>query len=461
MDPSGAGACAQVQRSIDRYNEKTPPTPAAIRDPSQESLSKPVVEDMDQDTGADCGLQPTEAELREQKAEELAGPPKGQRGWRKVIRNFTPSWFSVIMGTGIVSILLHNLPYNGIWLYWISIIIFALNVFLFSVFLLISILRYTIYPEIWFAMIRHPAQSLFLGTFPMGLATIVNMTVFVCVPAWGPWAITLAWTLWWIDVVIAVFTCFYLPFVIMYFHKTELSSMTAAWLLPIVATIVAAASGGVVAELLPNPNHALWTVVISYILWGTGVPLAMVVLVIYFQRLTVHKLPPREVIVSVFLPLGPLGQGGFGVMQLGKVALRIFPKTRTLEAAGGSAGEILYVVGWLMALVMWGFAVVWLFFALASISRSKFPFNMGWRGFTFPLGVFTVSTTTLGKEIPSAFFDVLGTIFSVSVTLLWIIVAGGTIRKLTTGQLLFAPCLKDVEGLEKARAAKHFGETAV
>ncbi|KAK5082626.1 Plasma membrane sulfite pump involved in sulfite metabolism, partial [Lithohypha guttulata] len=33
-------------------------------------------------------------------------------GWRKVVLNFTPSWFSVIMGTGIVSILLHNLPYN-------------------------------------------------------------------------------------------------------------------------------------------------------------------------------------------------------------------------------------------------------------------------------------------------------------------------------------------------------------
>ena len=91
MDPSGAGTCAQVQRSIDRYNEKNPPSPAAIRDSSQESLSKPVVENTDQDTGADCGLQPTEAELREQKAEELAGPPKEQRGWRKVIRNFTPS----------------------------------------------------------------------------------------------------------------------------------------------------------------------------------------------------------------------------------------------------------------------------------------------------------------------------------------------------------------------------------
>lgn len=189
--------------------------------------------------------------------------------------------------------------------------------------------------------------------------------------------------------------------------------MTAAWLLPIVAPIVAAASGGIIAEVLPNPRHALWTLIISYILWGTGVPLAMAVLVIYFQRLTVHKLPPREVIVSVFLPLGPLGQGGFAIMQLGKVSMLIFPQTKTLPAiiaTGGRPGDILYVIGWIVALVMWGFAIVWLFFALASISRSKFPFNMGWWGFTFPLGVFTVSTTTIGKETSSRFFDVLGTV---------------------------------------------------
>ena len=186
--------------------------------------------------------------------------------------------------------------------------------------------------------------------------------------------------------------------------------MTAAWLLPIVVPIVAAASGGIVAGILPNPTHALWTVIVSYILWGTGVPLAMAVLVIYFHRLTVHKLPAREVIVSVFLPLGPLGQGGFAIMQLGKMALQTFPKTHTLVIGAGNAGEILYVMGWLMALIMWGFGVVWLFFALASISRSKFPFNMGWWGFTFPLGVFTISTTTLGKETPSIFFDVLGTV---------------------------------------------------
>jgi tellurite resistance protein TehA-like permease len=100
-------------------------------------------------------------------------------------------WFSINMGTGIVSILLHNLPYNREWLYWISVATFALNVILFCIFFTLSFLRYTLYPQIWSAMIRHPAQSLFLGTFPMGLATIINMIVLVCVPVMGPRAVQL------------------------------------------------------------------------------------------------------------------------------------------------------------------------------------------------------------------------------------------------------------------------------
>lgn len=117
--------------------------------------------------------------------------PCTQRGWRRLVRNFTPSWFSVNMGTGIVSILLHNMPYNGDWLYWLSVLVFCFNIVLFLIFLLISILRYSLYPDIWFKMIRHPTQSMFLGTFPMGLATIINMTVFVCVPPWGQQAAAL------------------------------------------------------------------------------------------------------------------------------------------------------------------------------------------------------------------------------------------------------------------------------
>jgi tellurite resistance protein TehA-like permease len=184
--------------------------------------------------------------------------------------------------------------------------------------------------------------------------------------------------------------------------------MTAAWLLPVISTIVASATGSIIAEVLPNPDHALWTLIISYILWGTGFPLAISILVIYFHRLTFHHLPPREVIVFVFLPLGPLGQGGFAIMQLGKVALQVFPQTGTL--LGQPSGESLYNFGFIAALIMWGYGLVWLFFAVASLSCSKFPFNMGWWGFTFPLGVFSISTITFGEEMPSTFFRVLGTV---------------------------------------------------
>lgn len=220
--------------------------------------------------------------------------------------------------------------------------------------------------------------------------------------------------------------------------------MTAVWLLPIVATIVAAATGGIVANVLPNDQHAIWTITTAYILWGCGVPLAMFTMVIYFHRLTMHRLPPREVIVSVFLPLGPLGQGAFAIMQLGQDSLKLFERNNYIPAAP-AAGQILYTGGLMIALVMWGFGIIWLFFALASIWRTRFPFNLGWWGFTFPLGVYAVATSTLAEELPSLFFKVLSTILSVIVVLLWIVVSLGTMRYTLMKKVPQAPCIEKWE----------------
>jgi tellurite resistance protein TehA-like permease len=190
-------------------------------------------------------------------------------------------------------------------------------------------------------------------------------------------------------------------------HKTDISSVTTLWLLPIVSAVICAATGGMVAGVLPNPTHALWTVILSYILWGIGIPLAIFTLVLYYHRLTMHKIPPLAAISTVFLPLGPLGEGGFAIMKIGDVALTVFPQTNTIIPF---AGQIVYVFGFLTALLMWGFALAWLFWALASFGRSKSPFNMGWWSIVFATGVFTGSTITLGQEMPSRFFDVLGTV---------------------------------------------------
>lgn len=355
------------------------------------------------------------------------------------------------MGTGIVSILLHNLPYNAPWLQYISYVIFALNVGLFLTFLVLSVLRYTLYPQIWSAMLEHPGQSLFLGCFPMGFATIINMMIFSC-QHWGSWLVHLAWAFWWVDVLLSMATCITMPFIVMHWHKPGLQNTTATLLLPIVPTVVAAATGGIVAEALPSADHAFTTLVASYVLWGLGEALSACVLALYFHRLTVHDLPPREVIVSVFLPVGPLGQGGFGIQQLGKVALQRLPDTQIFAAVGldpTKGAEILYVLGVFLALVMWGFALVWVCFALISlVTTASFPFNMGWWGFTFPLGVWGTCTALLAANLDSDFFKICTMIISLAVLLLWIMVGARTLHLALKGDMFVAPCLKSLQEKE-------------
>ncbi|KAF5599814.1 malic acid transport [Fusarium pseudoanthophilum] len=338
---------------------------------------------------------------------------ENRRGWRRIVVNFTPSWFTVTMGTGITSVLLHNLPYHGRWLFYVS----------------------------W--------------TIPVGFATIINMIVFVCVPAWGDWAANFAWALWWIDVVMATACSLYIPHCIMRTEGITLDQVNPSWLFPVIADIVASTSGAIVANVLPNDQHAIWTVITSYILWGTSVPMAIVILAMYYHRLMIHDILPGQVAVASFIAIGPLGMGAAAIQLLGQVALKLFARNEFIPKAP-IAGQFFYLTGILTALILWGFAVVWLFFALATIIRRRITFNLTWWAFTFPLGVFTVATTTLAQELPSKFFKVLGTMFSVAEFLLWVMVACGTIKASLNGQLFQPPPLeawekkaKEVEETEK------------
>lgn len=277
---------------------------------------------------------------------------KNERGWRRIVRNFSPSWFSVTMGTGVVAIIFHSIPWRADWLYYLSIVFFVLNVCLFTAAFTISVLRYSIWPEIWTVMVQDATNSLFLGTVPMGFLTLVEMWIFVVIPAWGLWALYLGWAMWMLASIASITVTVSLGVLLMSeAHQHSLGTITAAQLLPIAATIVAAGTGSDMAAALPNPQQALGTAIASYIMWGMAVPMAFSVLVIYFQRLALHKMPPREVIVSAFLPLGPLGLGGRAILKLGLVCKETFPRTGSLDPI---AGNIAYVVGFLVALVMWG-----------------------------------------------------------------------------------------------------------
>lgn len=374
---------------------------------------------------------------------------------RRITLHFTPSWFSVNMGTGISSILLHQLPFQFRGLGIISNVIFGLNVLLFLLFCAISIARYTVWPTMGPTMLFHPTQSLFLGTFAMGFATIVNMCALSASPAWGPQFAIFTWVLWWIDAAFSIVICIGLPFLQFTRHEQTLDKVTGVWFLPVVSTIVAAASGGIVAEVLP-PAHARLTLVVSWILWGTGFPLAILLMALYFHRLAVFKIPPASVIVSAFLPLGPCGQGSFGILQISYALKGIVRKSGQALVAGESGedamqfADAIYAASIPVALVIWGLGLVWLVIAVSFLVDlfwvSKLTFNLGWWGFTFPLGVFCTATVQLGKELNSGAFRILGTILSLVEVALWLFIAIKTFIGALSGKLFFSPCLAEQGG---------------
>ena len=99
------------------------------------------------------------------------------------------------------------------------------------------------------------------------------------------------------------------------------------------------------------------------------------------------------------------------ISKLGVVSEILFEE---IEALDHFVGRVFYDVGLFVALMMWSFGLVWIFFAFAAFTRSeRGAFNLGLWALTFPLGVFANCTVQLGDELSSHFFWVVGMVFTV------------------------------------------------
>ncbi|KAI5287329.1 hypothetical protein KEM52_001644 [Ascosphaera acerosa] len=120
-------------------------------------------------------------------------------------------------------------------------------------------------------------------------------------------------------------------------------------------------------------------------------------------------------------------------MQLGVDCRRVFPQ---LDLVSDIAGEVVYAGGLITGLIIWGIALLWLWFALAAFATQRFPFNLGWWALIFPLGAWNVATCTLAAETGFAFFRVLATIFTIILFIVWLVVTTETAIKTATKEIL-------------------------
>jgi C4-dicarboxylate transporter/malic acid transport protein len=358
---------------------------------------------------------------------------------REVIRQFTPNWFAATMGTGILSAVLTQLPVNLPGLRVVAEGLWLLNIVLFLTFSALYIARWILYFDEARRVFGHSTVSMFFGTIPMGLATLINGLLTFGLPRWGNAVLPLAELLWWLDVAMSLACGVLIPFLMFTRQEHRIDQMTAVWLLPLVACEVAAVSGGLLAPHLAESHSRFSVLITSYVLWAMSVPVAFSVLTILLLRMALHKLPHESMAASSWLALGPISTGAFGLLVLGADSPAVFTATGL-----SGVGEIASGLGLLGGVILWGVGVWWCLMALlitARYLRDGIPFNLGWWGFTFPLGVFALTTLKLGAVLHLAFFSVLGCALVAALAVLWLVIMKRTVRGAYRGELFVSPCI--------------------
>lgn len=355
------------------------------------------------------------------------------------IRLFTPNWFAVNMGTGIVALvlgqfdslpLLHGAGF-GLW---------AGNAVIFALFALLFAARWLWYFEGARRMLHHPVMSMSVGCIPMALATVANGFLVFGIDAFGPVAIGIAQVLWGLEIALAVGCGLGIPLLMMTQHDHRAEDMTAVWLLPIVAAEVTAITGALLLPHLPVDEQPA-VMLACFLLWSFSVPLALGLVAMLFIRMILHKLPQASMAASCWLALGPIATGALGMLLLSQAAPAALIGTNLAPFADVMAGACL-----LLSILLWGYGVWWM--GLATLITARYftdhvPFNLGWWAYVFPLGVQALTTFRLARLWDSFALGALGIALITALVLIWTIVASRTMAGAWRGTLFAAPRLVD------------------
>ncbi|EKM54267.1 uncharacterized protein PHACADRAFT_258005 [Phanerochaete carnosa HHB-10118-sp] len=362
------------------------------------------------------------------------------------------------MGTGITSAIVHLFPYNNdsLALKIVALVIFFLNLVLFVFVCTCTVLRYLWFPEVWSMMMSHPAQSLFIGCFPMGAATLINSGLNIH-NDWHSggtgtnsflWAL---WGFWWLDSICSYVIAFGMIYAMMVRQDHAISKMTAVWLLPVVTLIVASSTGGLIANVIRDESRtlALVTTGFSFVMVLIGLSFALMIICIYLVRLITAGPPDAGLILSAFIVLGPLGQGGFSLLQNGMAMSELLPlHIGDTFPMLQLAGQMIFAGCFLGAYALWSMGLAWILLALISIAhvartQGRLAFSMAYWGLIFPNGTFALLSLQLARVLDSPFFRAFGAAWACVVFTLWLTVFVRSIPSFIDGSMFKAPYVID------------------
>lgn len=196
-----------------------------------------------------------------------------------------------------------------------------------------------------------------------------------------------AYVLWYINLALAVIACIGLPYVMLKYEPPGVTHISPTANLPIIAALTAAAGGGVLCANGDLTVHEqIPVIIVSYLLVGLSLPLALGLATAFAMRLMSGEAPRGVSTYQDMILCGPWGQSSFALQSLGSAVMSgsFASYNRGVFLTADAAKPVGYI-SIFGGLLCWAHGTFWWAFAIIGILNSGFNGDSQWKGFQFGL----------------------------------------------------------------------------
>lgn len=332
-----------------------------------------------------------------------------------------PAWFSCVMGTGILALLV-QLHLGGTAIgSWAAALWLALAWTL-LIGLSVGFVRHCRLDRTALRLsISDPTRATAWGTVAMGILSVGAATLKITA-AHGDRLAALGQTvdlvLWSLGTVLGFVTAVGFGLLLI---RRDCGRPAMTWGLPVVPPMVSATTGATLAPMLPAPWHVLcWLV--SAVAFLVAAILGLVIFAAaYHHHLRTAPIPIVASATS-WIPLGVVGQS-----TAAAVALFTAAEPALRPRAAGDLESVVHGYGYVMLLI--AVPVVW-FAARTTLRgfRARMPFAPNWWSLTFPIGTLSLGAHLLSAQTGQGWVTAIGWVALAVLVGTWSLCATASLR---------------------------------
>lgn len=371
---------------------------------------------------------------------DIFDPNRPKLGLRQRLHHFTWAWWTLIMSTGGLSLLIFAQPYQFPGLKIIGLVVYIINLILFFIVLSALMARFFMFSGDFKASITHEREGFFFPTFFLTLATIITSTYRYAVPPDDThltWGIQVAfWSYLVVTMLLAIGQYSY----VFRKHNLEVKTMMPTWILPIFPIMLSGTIASVIAETQPD-NISPAIVMGGLAAQGLGFSVSFLMYAHMVGRLMSYGLPGREHRPGLFMNVGPPSFTALAFIGMANG----LPDNFDFDLNGVVDIHTVRQVAVLGAILLWGLALWWWGIAVIAVisSRPKY-FHLGWWASVFPNTGFTLATITIGKAMNSPIVMGFSVFMSVCLLLTYFFVLYHNIRAVISQDIMYPGRDEDV-----------------